>query len=793
MRTARICLILFAAIAAPSLWAARVAFPSFDPLGWRPDGDAMESRSFGLVRLSGRVGERRLASGIAFADAGQVGGLGAMLEWDRAGRPAWADVARLAAVGEPVRDETTGIVSVPLRGEGGADGVRFAVEARVSLGPGRSDALVELVSAQNLGDAPLKVRGLFFRLWSDESRPRPGRNVERPRGRPLAPARRFAVGPLHARFRGAFGHAVLGLAGRRPASRRGLPPPRSRPPPPRRDAGARIPDRRAALARPRPRKTDGSPVKARIIQYRFGPTAAELGENFAWILSELDACDESLDAIVLPEGCHAPAPAGADAAHEAQCGRNNEALLAKAAETARRCRAAVFANARFDSPSGPRNSTFAFAPDGSLAGRYDKQNLTPGEHQRLDDSYTREPCAPTVIEIGGVRYAFLTCYDFYFVEQWAALARVKPDVIVGCSRQRTDTHEALGFQNRACAYATGAYLLRASVSMGADSPTGGCSCAIAPDGAVLGGVTNEVGHFDVEFDPHRKFLKKAGYVGNLVSTHPEYVERGRRPCKYRPAGSAIAPFLAELPAKRLCAHRGLHGAAVPENTLPALAAATAMGASEIEFDLWWTRDNVPVVIHDIDLMRLAGAEGRVIDMTLDELRRIDMGAKYDGAFHGLPVATFEEAMDKLACHATINLHLKDDGGPWDEGRLRRVIRCIDDHDARRHLYFMTSRPQLHAQLARLAPDIPRCMGNGGQKNCDRPDIVDRAIECKCQMVQLFKPYFTQDTIDRARAAGLRINVFWSDDPEEARRFLDMGIDTILTNRWLALSTALGIH
>ena len=49
-------------------------------------------------------------------------------------------------------------------------------------------------------------------------------------------------------------------------------------------------------------------MKARIIQYRFGPTAAELDDNFAWILSELDACDESLDVVVLPEGCHAPAP-----------------------------------------------------------------------------------------------------------------------------------------------------------------------------------------------------------------------------------------------------------------------------------------------------------------------------------------------------------------------------------------------------------------------------------------------------------------------------------------------------
>jgi len=531
-------------------------------------------------------------------------------------------------------------------------------------------------------------------------------------------------------------------------------------------------------------------MKARIIQYRFGPTAAELDDNFAWILSELDACDESLDVVVLPEGCHNPAPAGAGKMHDAQCTMHNEALLAKAAETARRCRAAVFVNARFKSPSGPRNSTFAFGPDGSLAGRYDKQNLTPTERKTLDDSYTREWNAPVTVEIAGVRYAFLTCYDFYFVEQWASVARMKPDVIVGCSRQRTDTHEALSFQNRTCAYATGAYLLRASVSMGSDSPTGGGSCAIAPDGTVLGAFTNEVGHFDVEFDPHAKFLKPAGYASGIVSTHPEYVERGRRPCKYRQGGSAIVPCLAEAPAKRLCAHRGL-SAALPENSMPALGAAVALGASEIEFDLWPTRDGRAVSIHDLDLMRLAGVPGKVTDMAFDELRRIDFGALHGERMKGLRILTPEEILDKFACHVQMNVHVKG-GEAWEDDVLARVVRSIREHEAERHCYFMTSCKAIQAQLARLAPEIPRCMGNGGCDNASRPDIVDNALECGCTMVQLFKPRFDQALIDRARAAGLRLNVFWSDDPAEARLFFDMGVDTILTNDWLPMSVALGV-
>ncbi|MBR5739836.1 MAG: hypothetical protein IKX81_00935, partial [Firmicutes bacterium] len=70
-------------------------------------------------------------------------------------------------------------------------------------------------------------------------------------------------------------------------------------------------------------------------------------------------------------------------------------------------------------------------------------------------------------------------------------------------------------------------------------------------------------------------------------------------------------------------------------------------------------------------------------------------------------------------------------------------------------------------------------------------IVDEAIKHKCQMVQLFKPYFDQSTVDRAKVNGLRCNVFWADDPEEAAKYFAMGIDTILTNDYEIVSSATG--
>ncbi|MBR6646779.1 MAG: hypothetical protein IKL09_04615, partial [Clostridia bacterium] len=61
------------------------------------------------------------------------------------------------------------------------------------------------------------------------------------------------------------------------------------------------------------------------------------------------------------------------------------------------------------------------------------------------------------------------------------------------------------------------------------------------------------------------------------------------------------------------------------------------------------------------------------------------------------------------------------------------------------------------------------------------------IEFGCEKVQLFKPYFNQEMIDKAHENGILCNVFWSDDEEEAKEFLNMGIDTILTNEYNLIS------
>jgi len=526
-------------------------------------------------------------------------------------------------------------------------------------------------------------------------------------------------------------------------------------------------------------------MKVCIIQPAYSTDYSMSDKYYEQQIALIDKCDESMDLIVLPESCDIPCLASTKEEGELSAAKFNKILLDKVSETAKRCNAMVFVNARSAEEGGLRNTTYTFNRRGEVVGKYFKQHLTPGEvtKSRLDSDYSFEFSEPTVIEMEGLRFGFLTCYDFYFYEAFANMARQNLDIVIGCSHQRSDTHRALEIMSQNLAYNTNAYVIRSSVSMDESSNIGGASLVVAPDGEVLVNMGSRVGLATVEIDPKAKYYKPAGF-GNPPSAHYEYIEKGRRPWKYRPAGSAIVRHDDIMPYPRVCAHRGFNTIA-PENSLPAFGAAVAMGAEEIEFDLWFTKDGEVVSIHDSTLDRVSDGTGSVWEYTLEELRSLDFGSKYGSRFKGMKIPTFEEILKKFACHCVMNIHLKTEGEKPEY--LEKVVSLIKKYDCEKYVYFMSGQDSLLERLQREYPEITRCCGAGDGKW----EIVDRAIKYGCKKVQLFKPYFNREMIDKAHENGIICNMFWSDDVEETKEFLDMGIDVILTNDYNSIAQAVG--
>ncbi len=73
----------------------------------------------------------------------------------------------------------------------------------------------------------------------------------------------------------------------------------------------------------------------------------------------------------------------------------------------------------------------------------------------------------------------------------------------------------------------------------------------------------------------------------------------------------------------LVAHRG-HASRHPENTLPALESALRAGVHGVEFDVQVTADQVPVLAHDEHLLRTAGVDRDVREMTFTETRSVSV-------------------------------------------------------------------------------------------------------------------------------------------------------------------------
>lgn len=526
-------------------------------------------------------------------------------------------------------------------------------------------------------------------------------------------------------------------------------------------------------------------MKVCIIQPKYSTDYAQSEKYFLDEIELLNQCDESMDIIVCPEAADIPCLAKTKEDAEKSVEKFNKKLYEIASGTAKRCNSMLFINMSDITPTGRRNTTYAFDRNGNLAGKYYKQHLTPGEvtETKLDSEYSFQFSEPTVLEMEGIRFAFLTCYDFYFYEAFANIARQNVDVIIGCSHQRSDTHLALEIMSQFLAYNTNTYVLRSSVSMDENSNIGGASMVVAPTGKTLINMYSRVGLETVEIDVHDKYYKPAGF-GNPPAAHYEYIEQGRRPWKYRPSGSAIVKHDSLMPYPRICAHRGFNTIA-PENSMAAFGAAIGLGAEEIEFDLWFTKDGEVVSCHDDTLDRVSNGTGKIYEHTYDELKNLDFGSKFSEKFKGIKILKFEDILKKFACHAVMNIHIKSIDTPAfsKEEALRKLAQIIHKYDCEKYVYFMSGEDSFHELAKTVVPNITRCMGGGNAPW----QIVERAIKYGCQKVQLFKPYFNQEMIDKAHSNGIICNVFWSDDANEAKKFLDMGIDTILTNDYNLIS------
>jgi glycerophosphoryl diester phosphodiesterase len=222
------------------------------------------------------------------------------------------------------------------------------------------------------------------------------------------------------------------------------------------------------------------------------------------------------------------------------------------------------------------------------------------------------------------------------------------------------------------------------------------------------------------------------------------------------------------------AHRGASGHA-PENTLAAFERAVALGAGFIETDLHLTRDARFVAIHDPTLERTTNGTGRVQDLTLAEIRKLDAGMWFDREFMGQKVPTLEEIIEFAAKHDVIfYLELKYEAA-W--GMHHSLLGALQKSDGAARSIIISSNESTLAALRKVDPSA--MMGLIFEETSQ--DYAKAGIELGVRQLCPQYRLVTSEMVEQAHRLDLQVATWTVDDAAVMRAMIAAKADGIMTN------------
>lgn len=230
-------------------------------------------------------------------------------------------------------------------------------------------------------------------------------------------------------------------------------------------------------------------------------------------------------------------------------------------------------------------------------------------------------------------------------------------------------------------------------------------------------------------------------------------------------------------ATRIIAHRGL-ALDAPENTLLAFLRALSAGATHLETDIHASADGVAVIAHDPDLARVAGRNVKVAQLTMTELRRIELG-------HGQGFCSLAEALDAFP-QARFNIDVKDARAAAPAVAAIRDARAtgrvlITSFSSERRRAVADALPAVASSPA-VSEFFPALIG----ARLGIVPLVRRALRSfvAVQVPERRGPLriVTRRAVERIHAAGAEVHVWTVNDPADMIRLLSLGVDGIVTDR-----------
>jgi glycerophosphoryl diester phosphodiesterase len=238
-----------------------------------------------------------------------------------------------------------------------------------------------------------------------------------------------------------------------------------------------------------------------------------------------------------------------------------------------------------------------------------------------------------------------------------------------------------------------------------------------------------------------------------------------------PALAADSPHAGAPKKIVVIAHRGAHREA-PENTLASLEKAIEIGCDYVELDVRRTKDGALVIMHDSSVNRMTNGKGQIADLTLEEIRKLEVKSRHGAKWAGQKVPTFDEMLDHAKGRMKIYVDHKQ-APPAD------VLAAINRHGML-HEVVVYGNVKTLREYKKLAPDV-WIMPN-------HPDSVAQ-IESLCRDL---KPEtldgsvveWTRSQVEAAHRSGAQVwvdNRSNLDNEAGIKQDVDLGVDAIQTD------------
>lgn len=221
----------------------------------------------------------------------------------------------------------------------------------------------------------------------------------------------------------------------------------------------------------------------------------------------------------------------------------------------------------------------------------------------------------------------------------------------------------------------------------------------------------------------------------------------------------------------IVAHRGGYLLA-PENTLASFRSCAGR-ADRIEFDVRTSADGHLVVIHDETVNRTAsnaGSISNVADLTLAQLKELDVGSTFSAAFAGERIPTLAEALQAMPAGMPVLVDRKT-------GSASEIVAALRAANACSNAAILCGSWDILFAARALEPSLSLVAGGSGPLPTNTLAMLTRNGVFS---VSWTKADVSPEVVDRVHSFGMRIYVPVTTAPD-AQTFLDMGADGLLAD------------